>query len=50
LRQQGRTEARNVEIKYNWSGGETDRIQSSSIDGGEAPLWVMNRRADHWLP
>jgi hypothetical protein len=25
-------------------------FRTASIDGGEMTLWVMNRRADHWLP
>src|SRR5579864_421788 len=30
LQERGWTEARNLEIKYSWSGGEPDRIQSSA--------------------
>ena len=31
--------------------GDVDEelIRSAAIDGGKRSMWVMNRRADHWL-
>ena len=32
------------------SGDRIKVFRNASIDGGEVTFWVMNRRADHWLP
>src|SRR5207247_1461865 len=45
LQELGRTEGRNLEIKYNWSGGEPDRLKTSAKELVGLPCEVIVARS-----